>query len=270
MDRYLVAHEALNEVALSPGGHVVLLTSDPFASLGLRRLGLEVRDTLLILEPSGSRFAFLTRRPCEGTVAENVLRYGTGGLWIDGCRVGADTVTVRATKTGESCYGQVVQTNADKCATTTHAGRWPTNLVLIHGAECKLAGTKKVRTGMAFEPKAGKSRPHNVYGDSQYKGRAMGYADADRTETVAAWDCQEGCPVAAIDRQSGILKSGALRADSYTGSARNNNSIFAGAGTFSRAGYEADTGGASRIFPQFANTQEFMAWVTRLLGGPHD
>lgn len=35
----------------------------------------------------------LARKPLIGTVAANVLAHGTGGLNIDGCRVGTDDVT---------------------------------------------------------------------------------------------------------------------------------------------------------------------------------
>lgn len=35
----------------------------------------------------------VARKPVEGTVAENVLKWGTGGLNIDGCRIGTDELT---------------------------------------------------------------------------------------------------------------------------------------------------------------------------------
>jgi hypothetical protein len=51
----------------------------------------------------------MARKPLCGTVAENVLRYGTGAINVDGCRVATDGVT---------------------------AGRWPSNLVLTHDPDC--------------------------------------------------------------------------------------------------------------------------------------
>jgi hypothetical protein len=48
--------------------------------------GFEIRDSILFLgEPS--LIAMLARVPLDGTVAENVLRYSTGCLNIDKCRV---------------------------------------------------------------------------------------------------------------------------------------------------------------------------------------
>ena len=58
----------------------------------------------------------VARKPFAGTVADNVLKYGTGGLNVDGCRLGAD----RSPDTG--------------------SGRWPPNVLLHHlpgcGEEC--------------------------------------------------------------------------------------------------------------------------------------
>jgi hypothetical protein len=70
-----------------PGTHVIVIGQAKDA-IRTRKQGLQLRDTVLILLPGPREvFAFLFRKPLEGTVAENILRYGTGGLWIDGCRV---------------------------------------------------------------------------------------------------------------------------------------------------------------------------------------
>ena len=70
------------------------------------------------------------------------------------------------------------------------------------------------------------------------------------TETVANWVCEPGCPVARLDEQSGVLKSGALPSTQYTEGDRDNSSMFAGDGVFTHQGYKADTGGASRFYKQ--------------------
>ena len=48
----------------------------------------------------------VARKPIEGTVAANVLKWGTGGINIDGCRVGSDTNSYQ-----------------------THQGRFPANFI---------------------------------------------------------------------------------------------------------------------------------------------
>lgn len=263
MTRYLVTDQLPDVADLLRGGHVVLLSRDPLACVGLRRLGLEVRDTLLVLEPGGSRFAFLCRMPCsEPTVAENVQRYGTGGLWIDGCRVGTDTVTVWATKTGESCYGQVVQTNADKCPTTSHTGRWPSNLVLIHTPACRTVGTRDVKAPTINRFVDG-MKPFGNGAGHAYQSVEGG------TEQVAVWACQEGCPVAALDQQAGMLTSGVGAVRQQPHQTTSMSGSLGGPRGLAEVCY-GDSGGASRFFPQFATLSEFESWLSRLLGGPED
>jgi hypothetical protein len=90
---------------LPPGAHVALFGDVPLC-MEARRVGFEVRDTLLML---GSTYlsAFLLRKPvAEATVAAQVVATGTGALNIDACRTGD--------------------------------GRWPTNLILIHALTCSV------------------------------------------------------------------------------------------------------------------------------------
>lgn len=80
----------------------------------------------------------MARKPLEGTVAANVLAYGTGALNIDGCRVGTETRTnsskPRADRTG-FVTGFVSGTQSQ----VHDHGRWPANL--IHdGSDEVLAG----------------------------------------------------------------------------------------------------------------------------------
>lgn len=83
----------------------------------------------------------VARKPLIGTVAENVLQYGTGALNIDGCRVGAPGETIN--NHGESgksnptsfCLGARI---AMQTAGQTRS-RWPANLIHDGSAEV-LAG----------------------------------------------------------------------------------------------------------------------------------
>ena len=69
----------------------------------------------------------VARKPLVGTVAENVLTHGTGGINVDGCRVGTETLTYIAGETG----GEGGKCGARKRAEvpTTVTGRWPANLI---------------------------------------------------------------------------------------------------------------------------------------------
>jgi DNA modification methylase len=71
----------------------------------------------------------VARKPIEGTVANNVLKWGTGGLNIDGSRVGNEERTFAPMKS----FGLLDRSsfpNADKQKETTVQGRWPANVIL--------------------------------------------------------------------------------------------------------------------------------------------
>lgn len=100
----------------------------------------------------------LARKPFSQTVAANVLEWGTGGLNVDGCRVGTTKEVPGAVKTGRpiasdtwlqqhghgSGYGprQEGQTGMDP-----NIGRWPANL--IHDGSEEVVGLfPRVKTGV--------------------------------------------------------------------------------------------------------------------------
>jgi len=70
----------------------------------------------------------VARKPLEGTVAENVLKYGVGGMNIDGCRVGtADKLReLNGPYTFSAGIGHPPKTNGFRDA---GLGRWPANLI---------------------------------------------------------------------------------------------------------------------------------------------
>lgn len=276
MTRYLVTDQLPDVADLLRGGHVVLLSRDPLACVGLRRLGLEVRDTLLVLEPGGSRFAFLCRKPVEQTVAENVLRYGTGGLWIDGCRVSASDVFGGGATMSSSGHtlGKFNRTHTPgDLKPGSPLGRWPSNLVLIHGPECRRSGHHTVQSRAPVLNRkrgAGYHVDNKVFGAGTGEFSSVGYGDENGLETVAAWTCQDGCPVATLDQQSGNLPTQKSRSNP---DAPNTQGLgLFGQATKQKNGpeYFGGFGGASRFFPQFASPAGFEAWLARLLGGPED
>ncbi|MCK9319545.1 DNA methyltransferase [Methanoculleus sp.] len=67
----------------------------------------------------------LARKPLKGTVAQNVLEYGVGGLNIDGCRVGVEEITTNGSGKQKNSW----LPKSDKPLNTTHTGRFPANLI---------------------------------------------------------------------------------------------------------------------------------------------
>ncbi|MFF8399867.1 DNA-methyltransferase [Streptomyces sp. NPDC016172] len=164
----------------------------------------------------------LARKPLEGTVASNVLEYGTGAMNTAACK----------TPPGDP------------------EGRWPTNVLLSHAWAL----------------------------------------DADGWIVDGCTDgCVEGCPVAELDRQSGLLTSGANPRRRGADKFRDVYGDFKGQ-TVCKPIRGADSGGASRFYPAFryqakAPTSErprlpdgtvhptvkpvaLMRWLVRLLTPP--
>lgn len=92
---------------LLPGGHAAVLADEADAAIDGRNVGLELRDTILIMRGAHASFAFLFRKPLSyPSLVEQVLGTQTGGLNVEVCRIG-------------------------------ELGRWPANLVLIHHPNCQ-------------------------------------------------------------------------------------------------------------------------------------
>ena len=93
----------------------------------------------------------LARKPLIGTVAANVLTYGTGGLNIDGSRVGSETVV---TTNGKGFAGSFEGGENDNGG-ATHQGRWPANV--IHDGSDEVVALFPNSKGGAYPAVRGKS-----------------------------------------------------------------------------------------------------------------
>jgi site-specific DNA-methyltransferase (adenine-specific) len=86
----------------------------------------------------------VARKPFTGTVAENVLEWGTGGINVDGCRVGTDAEEPNArkqkSKLGVTINNQVYNDGwvGTGCSWDGTLGRFPANL--IHDGSDEVVG----------------------------------------------------------------------------------------------------------------------------------
>ncbi len=77
----------------------------------------------------------VARKPLTGTVAENVLQHGAGGINVDGCRVGttADDIALQRTRTGGAMNAEIENDVYGKGYLRQPAGnalgRFPANLI---------------------------------------------------------------------------------------------------------------------------------------------
>ena len=196
------------------------------------------------------RTIHVLRKPCsEGTVAANVLRHGTGAINVDGCRVSTSDVVQTHSRSPEASAKVNRPVYGEYGSLETHQtpgqalGRWPANVILQHLDGCRCMGTAKVGLGEGF-------REARTLGTSRHDGAEsyrlkIGVQSAPRGregETTVNWICVPGCPVAALDRQSG-----ALRARGNLGESKGGGGMFGHGPTTNDFGF-GDSGGASRFF----------------------
>jgi site-specific DNA-methyltransferase (adenine-specific) len=141
----------------------------------------------------------LARKPLTGTIASNVLRWGTGALNIDGCRVEGEFESGWS-KSGSKASENIAMSGAnyDRDPKPDDVrGRWPANL--IHdGSEEVLAGfpetapspTKVTRgpstSGHGSSNRSGELQVYPCHGDSGSAARFFYSAKADAMDRVAS------------------------------------------------------------------------------------
>jgi site-specific DNA-methyltransferase (adenine-specific) len=136
----------------------------------------------------------VARKPLTGTVAENVLQWGTGGINIDGCRVplNSEVLTMTRPAANPNTDTKAPQTNrSDKpFEYRNDQGRWPANF--IHDGIEEVVGlfpeTKsgKMKEGQirTSKPLFGSKTDHiaETYGDSGSAARFFYCAKASKSE----------------------------------------------------------------------------------------
>lgn len=158
----------------------------------------------------------LARKPLEKglSIAQNVLKYGTGGLNIDASRIGVEEMKFqKASSLGNGLNMDGGKAKEDYIGQDTQ-GRFPNNVIFTHSAECTC----------------------KLY-----------YKTSDSEEVEEEWTCVDDCPVRILDEQSGESTSqvrkpngqAILRVDQGW----NQNSLI----DKTERGH-TDTGGASRFF----------------------
>jgi len=113
----------------------------------------------------GAEHWILARKPFKGSLIKNVVAQGTGALNLKGAGGGK---------------------------------RIPNHLTLRHAPGCAASGVAQVKSGTAT---AGDAKPDQLFGDG-YAARPPGPRGFGKEE-ITTWVCVAGCPIAAIDTQSG-------------------------------------------------------------------
>jgi hypothetical protein len=92
------------------------------------------------LKPASEHWILVRKPLTEGTVAANVLAYGTGALNIDACRVPGQPASTRFNPEQHQHDGWRMAANGEETAENAakKEGRWPTDLLLSHAPDCDI------------------------------------------------------------------------------------------------------------------------------------
>jgi site-specific DNA-methyltransferase (adenine-specific) len=236
---------------------------NPVPKKGYKPTAPEAKEWLghgTALKPSWEPI-MLFRKPFKGSLTDNVLTRGTGVLNIDGCRVKhaskedfeehkaqVEVVQNKGGVRGNSWKNSSDLSGANDVKTE---GRWPPNVLFNHSAGCKRTGVVEV----APHPQ-GPDRFQNTSGGEFSAAYGNQEASSD-PEYLGVWECEKGCPVAALDEQSGDRPATLTgRADpsqshEHPGTDMSSESGFLGGEREHLSRVYADSGGASKYFPQF-------------------
>lgn len=168
--------------------------------------GFEIRDQIMWLYGSGFPKSHngpwggtalkpahepivVARKPLIGTVAENVSTHGTGGLNIDGCRIGTSKnvpASVSRKASPVNCYGQFAEFGEVRGVGghDPNLGRWPAN-VIHDGSEEVLAAFPDApgqQAAESFTAPSGKSS--NVYRPRGRRPGGFGNVGAAKGDAV--------------------------------------------------------------------------------------
>ncbi len=158
--------------------------------------GFEIRDTLMWLHGQGFPKGKGQMKPAwEPILLCRAPGKGVRPLEIDACRVGMETITTHAKGKAQSMAGTAPPdcTGSHKwrgCEESTHAGRWPANLVLscecgdgAHGPECPVrlldeqAGERK-GDKPGRKPRVKRAEKFGWSGDAGQDHETAGFTDS--------------------------------------------------------------------------------------------
>jgi site-specific DNA-methyltransferase (adenine-specific) len=163
---------------------------------------------------SSFRVVHVLRKPLsETTITRNVLKHGTGALNIEATRIRTDdnldggayaeNPTPRAGKDMWSKHSgsENVFKRGGAGEYTQPEGRWPSNVILRHLPGCRCVGVKKVQSDGHYPA----SRPpgSQVSGAAGHVGQVGLKERFTNGEKIPDWECEPGCPIPDLDRQSG-------------------------------------------------------------------
>lgn len=203
------------------------------------------------LKPANEPICVARKPLSEKSVAENVLKWGTGGINIDGCRVETtDTYNYKNGPQGNSfSVGKEPDGKRTEPVEMNSEGRFPANIIL----ECLCDEVIKGEKGEVKRSGSRDRTKHDYNSVGNFGSKEGAILAPDNYNDKGDIHTNPMCPCLLLDEQTGYLKSGEVKphhkknktANGYQGSCygkfQNEDTTLKGYG---------DGGGASRFFYQ--------------------
>ncbi len=177
------------------GAHIIVLRNvNNFisTSIELEDEGWELHDSINVLLQKGSLHATLFRKPFKGTVANNVLENGCGGINIDASRIATNGEQPKGSGNGQKntiTHGD--RNDLKGGSITPPEGRFPANLLLECTCEKVIEGKSE---GVVINKKNSKNINDTIYKLGHSKGEQeapRAYKDEGATHTDSKCPCKK-------------------------------------------------------------------------------
>jgi DNA modification methylase len=189
----------------------------------------------------------LARKPLDGTVANNVLTHGVGGINIDGCRVGDEVLPEQTA--GQAQIGTFERTNM---VTPERTGRFPANF--IHDGSDEVLELFPIAGSFTGKPerKNGTVSQHSWMGQGNQSNSKKSVIDNSRGSAARFFYCAKA---SKKDRNEGLDGFAEKRPDERT---------TTGMGTFDEKGVAKQANHHPTVKPT-----ELMRYLCRLITPPN-
>tara|TARA_R110001599_G_scaffold245661_3_gene445834 strand:+ start:1581 stop:2402 length:822 start_codon:yes stop_codon:yes gene_type:complete len=251
------------------GAHIIVIRAvNNFisTSIKLEDEGWELRDSIKVILQNTSLHATLFRKPFKGTVANNVLENGCGGINIDVSRITYQTKSdldsvmnpTLNTKKGKKHTAGAMTGGINRIDAGNSNGRFPANLLLECTCEEVIEGKSD---GVVINNKNSQSINDTIYKLGHSKGEQeapRAYKDTGATHT------NSNCPCKKMDSQSGDNSSTRINNPKL---GNKGGKMFGGAEqkVASISKDYRDKGGSSRFFFSFKSRDELKEYLTTMI-----
>jgi hypothetical protein len=193
---------------LSPGAHVaaIAMQGTPYhrIAVNMEDAGFEIRDQIIWVAEIHVSIALARKPLAEKTVAQNILKYGTGGLNVDACRIGTTDKLGGGSRSGPTTcadgWGRpwrhdinkrdLYATHAEsKIAQAETMGRFPANVILTKEAGGRVDEQSGHSAGHQRVAKRSAKKTTQVYGGflSGQRSVLQGYSDSGGASRFFKW-----------------------------------------------------------------------------------